>query len=34
MKKLLSNIKLIVKDIWMGFKIAEENRDKSFLGKF
>ena len=27
-------IKAILKEIWLGFKIAEENRDKSQWGKF
>jgi hypothetical protein len=30
MKKILS----ILKEIWLGFKIAEENRHKSQWGKF
>jgi hypothetical protein len=34
MKKILLKIKLALKDIWLGFKIAEENRHKSQWGKF
>jgi hypothetical protein len=34
MKIILSKIKQFFKDIWLGFKIAEENRDKSQWGKF
>ena len=34
MKKLLQSIKQFVKDVWLGFKIAEQNRDKSQWGKF
>jgi hypothetical protein len=39
MKHLLGNNPLgelvrILKDIWLGFKIAEENRHKSQWGKF
>ncbi len=30
MKKII----LILKEIWLGFKIAEENRHKSQWGKF
>ncbi len=32
--KLIHKIKTILKDIWLGFKIAEENRNKSQWGKF
>jgi hypothetical protein len=31
---ILKNIKQFFKEIWLGFKIAEENRDKSQWGKF
>ena len=34
MKKILSKLKSALKDIWLGFKIAEENRHKSQWGKF
>jgi hypothetical protein len=39
MKYLLGNNPLgefikIIKEIWLGFKIAEQNRDKSQWGKF
>jgi hypothetical protein len=34
MKKLLKTIKGILSDIWLGFKIAEENKHKSQWGKF
>jgi hypothetical protein len=39
MRYLLGNNPLgelvrIIKEIWLGFKIAEENRDKSQWGKF
>jgi hypothetical protein len=34
MKKIFQKIKSIIKDILLGFKIAEENRDKSQWGKF
>lgn len=27
-------IKTILKEVWLGFKIAEENKDKSQWGKF
>jgi len=30
----LSRLKTIIKDILLGFKWAEENRDKSGFGKF
>jgi hypothetical protein len=32
--KIINNIKSFFKDIWLGFKIAEENRHKSQWGKF
>jgi len=31
---LLKKIKKILADIWLGFKIAEENKNKSQWGKF
>jgi len=34
MKKVFQKIKIILKDILSGFKIAEENRNKSQWGKF
>jgi len=34
MKKVFRKIKIILKDILLGFKIAEENRNKSQWGKF
>jgi hypothetical protein len=34
MKKILRKIKSTLNDIWLGFKISEENRDKSQWGKF
>jgi hypothetical protein len=34
MKKVFQKIKIILKDILLGFKIAEENRNKSQWGKF
>ena len=34
MIKILQNIKRVFKDIWLGFKIAEETKDKSQWGKF
>ena len=34
MKKVLEKVKSLFKEIWMGFKIAEENRNKSQWGKF
>jgi hypothetical protein len=30
---ILKNIKQFFKDIWLGFKIAEENKHKSQWGK-
>lgn len=30
----MNKIKLLLKEIWLGFKIAEENRHKSQWGKF
>jgi hypothetical protein len=34
MRKIIQSAKQFFKDIWLGFKIAEENRDKSQWGKF
>jgi hypothetical protein len=34
MKNIITKIKAIVKEILLGFKIAEENRHKSQWGKF
>ncbi len=34
MNKVILKIKVILKDIWLGFKIAEENKHKSQWGKF
>ncbi len=34
MKTLIHKIKIFFKDIWLGFKITEENRNKSQWGKF
>lgn len=34
MKKIFQKIKSVIKDILLGFRIAEENRDKSQWGKF
>ena len=34
MKNIIPKIKAIVKEILLGFKIAEENRHKSQWGKF
>ena len=33
-KNLLGEFIKILKEIWLGFKIAEANRDKSQWGKF
>jgi hypothetical protein len=30
----MGEIVRIIKEIWLGFKIAEQNRDKSQWGKF
>lgn len=30
----IQKIKYFFKQVWLGFKIAEENRDKSQWGKF
>ena len=34
MKRILKNVKYFFKEIFLGFRIAEENRDKSQWGKF
>jgi hypothetical protein len=34
MKKLIVTFKKILQDVWLGFKIAEENRHKSQWGKW
>jgi len=34
MKRIILKLKSIIKDILLGFKMAEENRDKSQWGKF
>jgi len=34
MKKLLTKFKKLCKEIWLGFKIAEENRHRNGWGKF
>ncbi len=34
MGKIFQKIKSVIKDILLGFKIAEENRNKSQWGKF
>jgi hypothetical protein len=34
MKKVLGEVKRVLGEIWLGFKIAEENRNKSQWGKF
>jgi len=34
MNKLLRIFKKFCKEIWLGFKIAEENRHRSGCGKF
>jgi hypothetical protein len=34
MRKMFLKIKTILKEVWLGFKIAEENKDKSQWGKF
>lgn len=32
--KIIQKIKSFFKEVFLGFKIAEENRDKSMWGKF
>ncbi len=34
MSKLINKFKKILQEIWLGFKIAEENRHKSQWGKW
>jgi hypothetical protein len=34
MRKIIQSTKQFLKDVWLGFKIAEQNRDKSQWGKF
>ena len=34
MKRLIEKIKRVLSEIWLGFKIAEKNRNKSQWGKF
>ncbi len=34
MKLIFKSIKNFFKDVWLGFKLAEQNRDKSQWGKF
>ncbi len=34
MKRIVLKLKIILKEILLGFKIAEENRNKSQWGKF
>jgi hypothetical protein len=34
MKKLIQSVKKFVKDVWLGFTLAEEYRSKSQWGKF
>jgi hypothetical protein len=34
MKNIFEKVKRILKDIWLGFKIAEENKHKTQWGKF
>ena len=34
MKKVLGKVKRVLGEIWLGFKIAEENKNKSQWGKF
>jgi hypothetical protein len=34
MKKVLGKIKRVLSEVWLGFKIAEENKNKSQWGKF
>jgi hypothetical protein len=34
MKNIFEKVNRILKDIWLGFKIAEENKHKSQWGKF
>ena len=34
MKNIVEKIKKVLSEIWLGFKIAEKNRNKSQWGKF
>jgi hypothetical protein len=34
MKNIVQKIKRVLGEVWLGFKIAEENRNKSQWGKF
>jgi len=34
MKQIINKVKQFFKEIWLGIKITEQNRDKSQLGKF
>ena len=34
MKNIVQKIKRVLREIWLGFKIAEENKNKSQWGKF
>ena len=34
MKGIIRKIKRVLSEIWLGFKIAEENKNKSQWGKF
>ena len=34
MKNMVQKIKRVLSEVWLGFKISEENRNKSQWGKF
>ena len=34
MKKIIKTIRVFISEVFLGFKISEENRHKSQLGKF
>ena len=34
MKNIVQKIKRVLSEVWLGFNIAEENRNKSQWGKF
>ena len=34
MKNIVEKIKRVLSEIWLGFKIAQENKNKSQWGKF
>ena len=34
MKYIVQKVKRVLSEVWLGFKIAEENRNKSQWGKF